>query len=69
MRPGYCLLTYAANTQVHLRLDFILEANNMNPDQTAPLVLLSLIRSEQSDLGQYCLQHMLPMNRSRQNRR
>ena len=27
----------AAYIQVHLRLGFILEANNMNPDQTAPL--------------------------------
>ena len=28
-----CLLHYI---QVHLRLDFIMEANTMNPDQTAP---------------------------------
>ena len=27
----------AAYIQVHLRLGFIMEANNMNPDQTAPL--------------------------------
>ena len=29
--------------QVHFRLDFFMEANNMNPDQTAP--------KEQSDQG------------------
>ena len=34
-----CLpFTSAANIQVHFRLDFFLEANNMNPDQTAPLL-------------------------------
>ena len=48
----------AANTQVHFRLDFIMEANNMNPDQTAP-------KGEQSDLGPYCLQYMLPMKLKR----
>ena len=32
-----CLLcSSAANIQVHLRLDFIMETNSMNPDQTAP---------------------------------
>ena len=36
----------AVYTQVHFTLDFILEANIMNPDQTAP--------REQSDLGPYC---------------
>ena len=41
-------LTSAAYIQVHFRLDSIMEANTMNPDQTAPL--------EQSDLGLYCLQ-------------
>ena len=53
-------LTSSANTQVHLRLDFIMEANNMNPDQTAAL--------EQSDLGPYCLpnrQYRLPKKISR----
>ena len=28
----------AANIQVHFRLDFFMEANNMNPDQTASKV-------------------------------
>ena len=32
----YLLLTSAAYIQVHFRLDFFLEANAMNPDQTAP---------------------------------
>ena len=27
----------AVDTQKHFRLDFIKEANTMNPDQTAPL--------------------------------
>ena len=31
--------------------DFFMEANNTNPDQTAP--------KEQSDLGPYCLQYRL----------
>ena len=32
-----CLLfTSAAYIQVHFRLNFIMEANTMNPDQTAP---------------------------------
>ena len=43
--------------QVLFRLDFIVGANTMNPDQTAP--------SEQSDLDPYCLQHRLSKNRSR----
>ena len=30
----------AAYIQVHFRLDFIMEANTMNSDQTAPLVLI-----------------------------
>ena len=38
--------------QVHFRLDFIIEANTMNPDQLW----------EQSDLGPYCLQYRLPKN-------
>ena len=29
--------TSAAYIQVHFRLDFIMEANTMDPDQTAPL--------------------------------
>ena len=32
-----CFLTSAAYNQVHFSLDFILEANAMNPDRTAPL--------------------------------
>ena len=36
----------AAYIQVHFRLDFFMEANNMNPDQTAAW--------KQSDLGPYC---------------
>ena len=31
-----CFLPLAENIQVHFRLDFIMEANTMNPDQTAP---------------------------------
>ena len=37
----------AAYTKVHFRLEFFMEANNINPDQAAPL--------GQSDLGPYCL--------------
>ena len=37
---------------------FFVDANNMNPDQTAP--------KEQSDLGPYCLQYRLPKNINRQ---
>ena len=48
----------AAYIQVHFRLDIFMEANSMDPDQTAP--------KEQSDLGPYCLQHRLPKNISRQ---
>ena len=32
------LFTSAAYIQIHLKLDFIMEANTMNPDQTAPKV-------------------------------
>ena len=46
-----------AYIQVHFKLDFFMVANNMNPEQSAPL--------EQSDLGPYCLQYMLPKNISR----
>ena len=46
--------TSAVYIQVHFRLDFIIEANTMNPDQTAPLGSW-----KQSDLGPYCLQYML----------
>ena len=48
---------YVAYIQLHFRVDFIMEANTMNPDQTAPW--------EQSDLGPYCLQYRLPKNISR----
>ena len=37
---------------VHIRLDFFMEANNIDPDQTAPL------------LGLYCLQYRLPNERA-----
>ena len=40
-----------------LKTSLISEANTMNPDQTAP----NLVLREQSDLGQYCLQYSLPM--------
>ena len=53
-----CLLTSAAYIQAHSRLDLIMEANTMNPDQTAPW--------EQSDLGSYCLQYRLHKNISDQ---
>ena len=39
------LFTSATYIQVHFRLDFMMEANTMGPDQTTPL---------QSDLGPYC---------------
>ena len=42
----------AALAQMHFRLDFIMEANTKNPDQTAPL-------------GLYVLQFLLPKNISR----
>ena len=38
----------STNIQMHFRLDFIMEANSMSPDHTAPL--------EKSDLGSYSLQ-------------
>ena len=37
--------------QMHLRLDFIIVANTMSPDQTAPL---------QSDLVPSCVQYRQP---------
>ena len=43
--------TSAALIKVHVSLEIFMEANNMNPDQTAP--------KEQSDLGPYCLQNRL----------
>ena len=32
-----CFFTSAAYIQVHFRLDFIMEANTLNPNQMAPL--------------------------------
>ena len=49
------LLTSVAKIQVIFRKDVLMEANKMNPDQTAP-------KGEQSDLGSYCLQYMLLKN-------
>ena len=43
-------VTSAAYIQEHFRQDFFMEANNMNPDQTA------------MNLGLYCLQYRLPIN-------
>ena len=42
---------------VLFRQDFFMEANNINPDQTAP-------RGEQCDLGSYCLLYRLPKIRT-----
>ena len=39
----FLLFASAAYIQVHFRLDFLMEANIMNPDQTAP--------KEKSDQG------------------
>ena len=50
IKTNVCWLAYI---QVHFRLDFFMEANTMDPDQTAP------------DLGPYCVQYMLPKNISR----
>ena len=47
---------FAAYIQVHVRLDVIMEANTINPDQTAP------IRWDQSDLVLYCLEYRLSKN-------
>ena len=47
---------FAAYIQVHVRLDVIMEANTMNPDQTAPN------RWDQSHLVLYCLEYRLPKN-------
>ena len=43
-----CFIKFAVYIQVHFRLDLIMEANNVSPDQTAP--------KEQSVMGPYCLQ-------------
>ena len=47
----------AAYIQVHFDFIFIMKANTVNPDQTAPW--------EQSDQGPYCLQYRLPKKLSR----
>ena len=49
-----------------LKTNFIMEANTMNPDQTAPIRLLP---KEQSDLGPYCLLNMPPKYLSRRESR
>ena len=46
--------------QVHFKLDFVMEANTMNPDQAD-----RVLPWEQSNLGPYCLQYKLPKNISR----
>ena len=48
--------TSAANIHVQFRLVFIMEANTMNPDQTALMEQSQTALMEQSDLGPYCLQ-------------
>ena len=45
----------AAYIQVHFRLDFNMEANNRNTDQTVPL-------QTKSDMSPYCLRYWLPKN-------
>ena len=47
----------AAYIHVLFRLDIFMEANNIDPDQTAP--------REQSDLSPYCLHYRLPENISK----
>ena len=44
-----CILTSAAYIQVHFRLDFTMDANTINPDQTAPW--------QQSNQGPYIVQY------------
>ena len=53
--PRKCCLLFmsAAYIHVHFRLEFIMVADTMNPDQTAP-------KGEQCDLGPYCLPLRLP---------
>ena len=46
----------AAYIQVYFRLNFIMEANTMNPDQM-------------SDLGSYCFQYRVPNNINRRESR
>ena len=53
MLSAFYFCCYSSVLQI-VRLDFFMEANNMNPDQTAP--------REQSDLYPYCLQYRLAKN-------
>ena len=55
----------AAYIQVHFRHDLIMEANTMNPDQTAPMDVFHFVCREQSDLSPYCSPLRLPNNISR----
>ena len=48
LRQLHIFKSLSAYIQVLIRVDFFMEANNMDPDQTAP--------KEQSDLGPYFLQ-------------
>ena len=57
------LFTSAVYIQVLVSLDFIMESNTMNPNQTASL------KRKQSDMGSYCLHSMLPKNKSRRKSR
>ena len=48
MNHEYCVLsTSAAYIRVHVRLDYIIQINTKNSDQTA----------RKSNLGSYCLQY------------
>ena len=49
----------AASNQVHFKLDFIMEANNMDSDQTARLGAVWSGSILFVDLGPYCLQYRL----------
>ena len=42
-----CFIKFAVYIQVHFRLDLLIKANNVSPDQIAHM--------EQSDMGPYCL--------------
>ena len=55
--------------KVHFKLDFVMESNNIDPDQTALWIDPDQTApKEQSDLGQYCLQYRLPKNISKKQR-
>ena len=49
----FSVLMSAVYIQVHIRLDFVIEANTISPDH---------------DLGPYCLQFWLPKNVSRRDK-